>query len=75
MEAFQLRVTIFGGPNNKDYSSLGSTLGFPYFGKESQAPDVICLLGSLFPSREVGPKPDERAGKIQPLRQSSFARP
>ena len=24
---------LFGGPNNKDYSILGSTLGFPYFGK------------------------------------------
>ena len=23
----------FGGPNNKDYSILGSILGFPYFGK------------------------------------------
>ena len=23
----------FGGPNNKDYSILGSTLGSPYFGK------------------------------------------
>ena len=24
---------LFGGPNNKDYSILGSTLGSPYFGK------------------------------------------
>ena len=24
---------LFGGPHNKDYSILGSILGFPYFGK------------------------------------------
>ena len=24
---------LFGGPHNKDYSILGSTLGSPYFGK------------------------------------------
>ena len=24
---------LFGGPNNKDYSILGSILGSPYFGK------------------------------------------
>ena len=24
---------LFGGPNNKDYSTLGSILGYPYFGK------------------------------------------
>ena len=24
---------LFGGPNNKDYSILGSILGFPYFEK------------------------------------------
>ena len=25
--------TLFGGPQNKDYSILGSILGSPYFGK------------------------------------------
>ena len=24
---------LFGSPHNKDYSILGSILGFPYFGK------------------------------------------
>ena len=28
-----MRGTFFGGPHNKDYSILGSILGFPYFGK------------------------------------------
>ena len=25
--------TLFGGPHNKDFSILGSILGYPYFGK------------------------------------------
>ena len=29
----KIRGTFFGGPNNKDYSILGSILGYPYFGK------------------------------------------
>ena len=29
----KIRGTTFGGPNNKDYSILGSLLGSPYFGK------------------------------------------
>ena len=28
----------FGGPNNKDYSILGSILGFPYFGETTTCP-------------------------------------
>ena len=28
----QIRGTFFGGPHNKDYSILGSILGFPYLG-------------------------------------------
>ena len=27
------KIRDFGGPNNKDYSILGSILGYPYFGK------------------------------------------
>ena len=33
----------FRGPNNKDYSILGSILGSPHFGK---LPDLKCLAGS-----------------------------
>ena len=29
----KIRGYLFGGPNNKDYSILGSILGSPYFGK------------------------------------------
>ena len=29
----KIRGTLFRGPYNKDYSILGSILGFPYFGK------------------------------------------
>ena len=29
----EIRGTLFGGPNNKDYSILGSILGSPDFGK------------------------------------------
>ena len=29
----QVRGTVLGGPNIKDYSILGSILGFPYLGK------------------------------------------
>ena len=29
----KMRGTILGGPHNKDYDILGSTLGSPYFGK------------------------------------------
>ena len=29
---------ILGGPNNKDYSILGSILGFPYVGKFPHKP-------------------------------------
>ena len=29
----KIRGTLFGGPNNKDHSILGSILGYPYFGK------------------------------------------
>ena len=29
----KIRGTLFGGPHNKDYSILGSILGFTYFGK------------------------------------------
>ena len=29
----RIRGTLFGGPNNEDYSILGSILGSPYFGK------------------------------------------
>ena len=31
----KIRGSFFGGPNNKDYSILGSILGFHYFGKLS----------------------------------------
>ena len=31
---------LFGGPNNKDYSILGSKLGSPYFGK---LPNIWCF--------------------------------
>ena len=34
---------LFGGPNNKDYSLLGSILGSPYFGKLPYR-----LLGAIF---------------------------
>ena len=30
----KIRGTFFGGPHNKEYSRLGSLLGFPYFGKD-----------------------------------------
>ena len=29
----KIRGTLIGDPHNKDYSILGSILGFPYFGK------------------------------------------
>ena len=29
----KIRGTFLGGPHNKDYSILGSILGYPYFGK------------------------------------------
>ena len=40
---------LFGGPNNKDYSILGSILGSPYFGKLpylacKQEGKAVCLL-------------------------------
>ena len=32
---------LLGGPNNKDYSILGSILGSPYFGKLPYTPNII----------------------------------
>ena len=29
----KIKETSLGGPNNKDYSILGSLLGYPHFGK------------------------------------------
>ena len=34
----------FGGPNNKDYSIMGSILGSPYFGKLPYK-DYIRIMG------------------------------
>ena len=34
---------LFGGPHNKDYSILGSILGFPYCGKVPYHPRTRCL--------------------------------
>ena len=37
---------LFGGPNNKDYSILGSILGSPYFGKlPNTCPNATQLAG------------------------------
>ena len=33
MGVSQVYGFLFGGPHNKDYSILGSTLGSPYFGE------------------------------------------
>ena len=45
MEVPKIRGTLFGGPNNKDYSILGSILGSPYFGKLPYIPSFR-VLGS-----------------------------
>ena len=46
----KIRGTLFEGPNNKDYSILGSILGSPYFGKlpliHNKLP-YLCLLERL----------------------------
>ena len=34
----KIRGYLFGGPNNQDYSILGSILGSPYFGKLPYGP-------------------------------------
>ena len=36
---------LFGGPHNKDYSILGSILGFPYFGKTTRFMYITLCLG------------------------------
>ena len=40
----QLRGTFFGGPYKKDYSILGSILGYPYFGKLPYLCDTVCIV-------------------------------
>ena len=37
----KIRGTILGGPNNKDYSILGSILGSTYFGKLPHNPSKL----------------------------------
>ena len=37
----KIRVTLLGGPNDKDSSILGSILGSPYFGKSPYIGDYI----------------------------------
>ena len=37
--------TLFGGPNNKDYSIVGSILGSPYFGKLPNEMNKMCFPG------------------------------
>ena len=39
----KIRGTFLGGPYNKDYSILGSTLGSPYLGKLPQTPGMSRL--------------------------------
>ena len=51
----------FGGPHNKDYSILGSILGFPYFGKVpfgvlktlKAGPLISCLRLPLDPASQL----------------------
>ena len=47
----KIRGTFLEGPNNKDYSILGSILGSPYFGKlpflhEFGDQPVLCFIVS-----------------------------
>ena len=51
MRVSQNRGYHFGGPNNKDYSILGSILGSPYFGKLIYNPFniVVAMFFSIMP--------------------------
>ena len=45
----KIRGTLFGGPQNKDYSILGSILGSPSFGKLPYPPRVPFHVASSLP--------------------------
>ena len=49
----KIRGTFLGGPYNKDYSILGSTLGSPYLGKLPQTPACRGYKGPSIPLKNT----------------------
>ena len=56
----KIRGTLFRGPYNKDYSILGSILGFPYFGKlPPWWPVALHLFKCFSPHKDAAIAEDE----------------